>query len=715
VPNIPQTELPKPKSWDEFEDIVTDLYMRLWGDPHVKRYGRTGQAQQGVDVYGRPTHLGGDYAGVQCKRYDAGTLDLKIIEDEVAKADGFEPPLAEYAIATTDRRDAKLQKAVRLVTQEREAVGKFPVHIVFWEDLCDLLSHPDNRDLLLKHYGDWLRLILSPVSLHQLPAPPADFTGREDELAQLSAAVEEGGVTISGLRGMGGVGKTALALKLAERLASHYQDGQIFLDLKGTDPRPLTPTQAMGYVVHAFHSQLQLPASEAEIAGLYRSLFHDKHVLMLLDNAAGADQIKPLVPPSSCALLVTSRQHFHLPGMKGLDLDTLPLEDARAFLLKVAPRLGDDCASEIAKLCGCLPLALELVGQALAERVDLSPADYLNRLSNKKARLGLVEASIGLSYELLGDELQRRWARLSVFANPFERDAAAAVWEMDLDLAHDVLGELVRRSLVSWNEETAGYRLHDLLRDYAYERLRETEDARPIHRLVAEHLRAKLADEERGGTPVDMLEEVDQWEWAEAWEEFVGRASALVGSLDRHGYWAEIEERLERALIAVRVHLETSSKLEATLLDDLGIVSYKRAEWDRAIEMYEQSLETKERVGDVHGMAQTFNNLGSVYARKGEWDRAIEYYQKDLEISERVGDVHGMAITWTNIALLYLQTDRPDEANPLLARAYLVFAHIGSPNAQTAAKALLEACGDSQDAADTYLTQVAQEMQREQE
>jgi tetratricopeptide (TPR) repeat protein len=115
-----------------------------------------------------------------------------------------------------------------------------------------------------------------------------------------------------------------------------------------------------------------------------------------------------------------------------------------------------------------------------------------------------------------------------------------------------------------------------------------------------------------------------------------------------------------------------------------------------------------ERVGDIHGMAQTYNNLGLVYAAKGEWERAIEFYQKDLEISERVGDIHGMASTWTNLGLLYLQTDQTEEARPLLARAYLIFARIGSPHAETAARALVQACG-SAEAAEAYLARVAGE------
>jgi hypothetical protein len=156
MPNIPQSELPTPKSWDDFEDIVADLYIRLWDDPHAQRYGRSGQAQQGVDIYGQPDRLQSGYVGVQCKRYAVGTLTLRIVKDEITKAEEFEPSLAEYILATTDRRNAVLQKAIRELNEERHAAKKFPVYIVFWEDLCSLLADPDNRDILRKHYGDWM-------------------------------------------------------------------------------------------------------------------------------------------------------------------------------------------------------------------------------------------------------------------------------------------------------------------------------------------------------------------------------------------------------------------------------------------------------------------------------------------------------------------------------------------------------------------------------
>src|SRR5947209_7685491 len=221
--------------------------------------------------------------------------------------------------------------------------------------------------------------ILTLNALHQLPPPPRDFTGRREELEELMSKIERGGVTISGLHGLGGIGKTALALKFAEALKPRYPEAQFYLDLKGVSERPATAAEALSHVIRAYHPTARLPEGEEDLRALYLSVLHGQRALILMDNASGREQVEPLIPPESCVLLVTSRKHFHLQGLSPLSLDTLRPEDARDLLLKIAPRIGDR-ADDIAALCGHLPLALQLAGGALAERVNLPPADYLPRL-----------------------------------------------------------------------------------------------------------------------------------------------------------------------------------------------------------------------------------------------------------------------------------------------------------------------------------------------
>jgi hypothetical protein len=184
----------------------------------------------------------------------------------------------------------------------------------------------------------------------QIPLPPKDFTGRSEDLEKIQDDFERG-ATITGLRGMGGIGKTALALVLAQRLKDRFPDGQLFIDLKGNSEEPLKPADAMAQVIRAyFGSDAHMPESEAELAGLYRTVLAGKQALLLLDNAACREQVEPLLPPEGCSVLVTSRKKFALPGLKPWDLDPLSTEDARELLLAIAPRIGSH-ADKLAKLC----------------------------------------------------------------------------------------------------------------------------------------------------------------------------------------------------------------------------------------------------------------------------------------------------------------------------------------------------------------------------
>src|ERR1041385_5911212 len=166
------------------------------------------------------------------------------------------------------------------------------------------------------------------TALHQVPSPPGDFTGRKEELEELLAAIEQGGATILGLHGLGGIGKTTLALKLVEQLKPRYPDAQFYLDLKGASAQPLTATEALAYVVRAYHPAAKLPGSETELRGLYLSVLDGQRALLLMDNAARAEQVEPLIPPAGCVLLVTSRRHFTLPGLAAKNLDALTAADA---------------------------------------------------------------------------------------------------------------------------------------------------------------------------------------------------------------------------------------------------------------------------------------------------------------------------------------------------------------------------------------------------
>ncbi|MBZ5668976.1 MAG: ATP-binding protein [Acidobacteriia bacterium] len=406
------------------------------------------------------------------------------------------------------------------------------------------------------------------TALHQLPPPPGDFTGRKREIDEILSRIEKGTV-ISGLQGMGGVGKTALALVLAERLTERYRDAQFYLDLKGTSPQPLTPAQAMAHVIRAYSPEAKLPEEEAQLSPLYHPVLHGHCAILLMDSARDAAQVMPLLPPAGCLLLVTSRWHFTLPGLEARSLDTLSPAEARKLLLTIACRsaaaVGEPSglprergalptadartraiiahADEIARLCDYLPLALRAAASALKAKGDLDPADYTRWLNDARRRLELqdptknqsVEASLALSYDLLGPDLQRRFARLAAFPETFWVDGAAAVWEMGLDPARETLGELVTHSLLEWNEAARRYKLHDLVRDFAHARLTSVEGIEAERRHAA-HCLSVLWETDRlykqGGNAVKQAVDLFDREWANI-QAGQARAASRAGEDER--------------------------------------------------------------------------------------------------------------------------------------------------------------------------------------
>jgi tetratricopeptide (TPR) repeat protein len=540
--------------------------------------------------------------------------------------------------------------------------------------------------------------ILAP--LYQLPTPPADFTGRKEELASLHSKLAQGG--LGAIFGMGGVGKTALALKLAVKLKPHFPDAQIYLDLKGVDPQPLTAAQAMAHVVRSFHPEIRLPESEAELAPLYRSVLDNKRVLLLMDNAArDKKQVEPLIPPPTCLLLVTSRFRFSLPGLIDRDLDEMPEDDAKDLLLRIASRIGD-AVDEIARLCDYLPLALRLAGSALAERLDLSPAEYIRRFRGGKEKLEPVEASLQTSYDLLPEKRQRLWRLLSVFPETFDLEAAAAVWELEKDDASVDLGELVRCSLVYWEETEGRYRLHDLARAFAGEKITAAEQAK-VQRQHAEHFLEVLRSADslymKGGQDSRLGLALFDREWSniragQAWAvaQFHNQVAAadlcsgypdagtLCLALRLHP--RESIQWRETGLAAAR-HLGNRNA-EGRHLGNMGLSYADLGASRRAVEFYEQALIIAREVGDRGGEGKALGALGIAYKNLGEPRRAIEFYEQWLNITREIGDRGGEGNALGNLGNAYADLDEPRRAIEIYEQRLTIAQEIGDRRGQSA-------------------------------
>jgi tetratricopeptide (TPR) repeat protein len=537
-------------------------------------------------------------------------------------------------------------------------------------------------------------------ALHQLPPPPADFTGRDAEIGEMLAAFEDASLSISGLQGMGGVGKTALALKLADKIKERYPDGQFYIDLLGVSPQPLTLAKAMEHVIRAYHPGAKLPEGEAELRGIYLSVLHGKRALLLMDNARDKKQVESLIPPASCRLLVTSRQYFTLPGFFAKNLDCLPSGDACKLLLSIAPRIGD-LAEEVARLCGYLPFALRLAASAIADRRNIKPASYMLQLANAQKRLELIEASLTLSYEILNEEQQQRWRMLAVFPDSFDDAAAAAVWETEDEKARDALGELLAFNLVEWNETAGRYRLHDLARVFAESRLHEAARDRGS-RLHAQHYQEVLStansfylkggDDIRCGLALYDLERMNI-EAGQAWaseqtnndataaELCLTYPDAILNVLLLRQHPKERIQWLEAMLAAARRLNHRNAEYRA--LDGLALAHYFTGELWRAIELYQLSLAVAREDNDQKTEVNALSNLALTYADLGEKQRAIELCEQVLTIARESGDRGGEGRALGNFGWAYDAWGEKKRAVEYYEQYLIIVREIGDAKAES--------------------------------
>jgi tetratricopeptide (TPR) repeat protein len=558
------------------------------------------------------------------------------------------------------------------------------------QKLCDSSATPIPDDTL-----KLFTIVPSTVDApHQLPSPPRDFTGREAEIAELMAVLETAVAAIAALQGQGGAGKTALALKLSEMLKPRYPDAQFYLDLNGVSAQSLAPAEAMAHVVRAYYPMMRLPENETELGGLYRSVLDGKRILLLMDNAKDRAQVEPLIPPASCAMLITSRQHFVLPGLFAKSLDTMPPAEARELLIRIAPRIGEQ-ADGLAKLCGYLPLPMRLAASTLAERPNITPAAYTQRLRSEQKRLELIEASLNLSHELLSIEQQERWPALAVFPETFNEAAAASVWGVEPGEAQEYLSELLACSLVEWNEASARYRLHDLTRVFAESRLSEAE--RTAARLRhATHYQNVLAsannlylEDGRGiarGLEMFDLERANI-EAGQAWmisqadsDNEIARLCLSYLSSDIVIVYLRFYPRqrislLEASLKATRKLMHRGG--EGVALHQLGIVHRQLGETSNAVMLLEQALAIHREIGDRKGESRALYDLGISYNDLTRPDKAAVCFQQSLVIHRELGDRRGEGNDLRNLGISYRGLAKTEKAIDLIQQALVIHREVG--------------------------------------
>ncbi|MFD5709368.1 BTAD domain-containing putative transcriptional regulator [Streptomyces pharetrae] len=323
-----------------------------------------------------------------------------------------------------------------------------------------------------------------PVRPAQLPATVPDFTGRAcfvSELSDVLAASGTGVMAVSALAGIGGVGKTTLAVHVAHRARPAFPDGQLYVDLQGTGPRAAEPETVLGSFLRALGTaDSAIPDSLEERSALYRSVLDGRRVLILLDNARDAAQVRPLLPGTSgCAALVTSRVRMvDLAGAHLVDLDVMSPDEALALFTKIVGEERVDsereAALDVVAACGFLPLAIRIAASRLAARRTWTVSVLAAKLADERRRLDelqagdlAVKATFELGYGQLEPAQARAFRLLGLADGPdISLAAAAAVLDLPAEETEDLLESLVDTSLLE-SAAPGRYRFHDLARLYA--------------------------------------------------------------------------------------------------------------------------------------------------------------------------------------------------------------------------------------------------------
>ena len=524
----------------------------------------------------------------------------------------------------------------------------------------------------------------TPLSLPRaLPAELPDFTGREDQIARLETLLRRReGAAISAIGGMGGVGKTALAIQAAHRVKGEFPDGQVLVNLRGFDGEyePLTFAEAMRQVIAWLVPEAKPPDDEDQLRAAYHGLFEGKRILLLADNAAETAQVRPLVPAPPSAMVVTSRRTILLPGLEGMNLDALPAEEADELLVEIfdAERSKPAERATIAELCGRLPLALRVAANFLKTHETWTAAEYIEALRERRKNLQQDDLDVRTTLSLSVSELEResptraeRWRMLAVFPASFLRDAAAAVWDIESDSARDDLDTLVERSLLQFDKDEGRFRLHDLFRDLAREELSaeqaEEAAARHARHYATVAARAGGTYEKGGQNVLAGLRLFDaeraQIEAGQAWAA-ARRSQRDDAARLSYNYALRATYVLELRLSArgwiswLQAAAEGARRTgdrrgEGRAVGNLGNAYADLGETRRAIEFYEQVLEIMREIGDRRGEGAALGNLGAAYADLGETRRAIEFFEQVLEIMREIGNRRGEGSTLLNLGAAY--------------------------------------------------------------
>lgn len=563
----------------------------------------------------------------------------------------------------------------------------------------------------------------------QLPASIADFTGRESELKWLNEMVEQSvpdGVPITIITGTAGVGKTALTAHWAHRIADQFPDAQLYVNLRGYDPgEPVQPIRALGGFLAALGIPAdRIPAETDEAASLYRSMLSGRRVLVVLDNAGSADQVRPLLPGSpSCLVLVTSRDRLAglvaREGARTLALDVMLSDEAVDLLARV---LGPErifhelpATVELAAACGRLPLALRISAANLADQPHRSIAEHLHELmaGDRLAALEIdgdaqtaVGAAFDQSYTTLSEDSRRAFRLLGLVPGPdFTAEVAAALLDVPVPAASRLMSRLADAHLVE-RPMPGRFAFHDLFRDYA--RARASQEETPadrtaaVARLYDYYLHQADAAARRlypailrlpvpGGPRGDFDDAEAALRWLsgehqniisaalQAEERGLPQLVWLLADATRLFFWLKRDTVAWPVMAAAAA---TTARVHGNLRDraigqfSLGVAHMCAARYRQAAQAYMDALPLTQEAGWTEAEAACLANLGTLRLELGENRQAGEDYGRAVELYRQLELPVQEALHLSSLALVELRSGRLAEASGYAEASDAIFERV---------------------------------------
>ncbi|WP_203862480.1 AfsR/SARP family transcriptional regulator [Plantactinospora mayteni] len=549
------------------------------------------------------------------------------------------------------------------------------------------------------------------VPARQLPADPGSFVGHRAELDELDA-VAEGDQRMALVVGAAGAGKTALAVHWARRSAHRFPDGQLFVDMRGfhTGPR-MSPTEALPLLLVALGlAAKQIPINLDAQTALYRSTLAGRRVLVILDNVADADQVRPLLPGEpGCLVLVTSRDRLSglvaMDGARRITLNVLSVAEAVDVLAHAPGRQRIDAernaAVELARLCGNLPLALRIAGARLADRPHLGIRVHVEELAARGPITQLrvdgdgtatVRGAFDLSYRALPPGAKRLFRLLSLVPAPagLTATAAAALTGLPGFKVEPLTDALARFHLVN---VTADGRLicHDLLLEYAAQLAagsdQPAELGTAIHRLLhfylhtADRAATALLGQSRlrlqrdplpeGTTPLEFAEQIHARKWIAAeWANLVAALDYAAESGRHRMVWhlanalrdfmpmqAPPTQGLHISETGLAAAQQAGDVLgEAAMWHNLGYLRWRTADYQAILNECGPAAALAERARWPQGQSAALINTGVALAQLGQTRQAIRRFGQALAIDRKLGDRIGEGSILINLTAAYEQT-----------------------------------------------------------